>query len=339
MSGKDNSRIPRMTKKRGTLQPPSSTSSLYQNRSPGSVPLAERYHCQDLFLHYLASEKRLSDNTIRSYQADLESFLSFLGSINISLRETSPSHIRDYFSASKKKGIANRSNARRLSCLRSFFRFLLAEKIIDLDPTGILEIPKSRRTLPEDLSVAEVDKLLAGQGDKTPLSIRNTAMLHLLYATGMRVSELVNLPFMALNLNAGFVRVIGKGTKERLIPFGEEAKDKILFYLQNSRGKLLGAKKSRALFVTGRGTTMTRLRFWQIIQETTYKSGIAKKISPHMLRHSFATHLLAHGADLRSVQLMLGHADISTTQIYTHIDSSRLKAIHQKFHPRSIRKK
>ncbi|MCK9296129.1 MAG: site-specific tyrosine recombinase XerD [Desulfobulbaceae bacterium] len=328
-----------MTKKRGILQPPSPSAPLYQNRSSGSVVPAELHHCQDLFLHYLAAEKRLSDNTIRSYQADLASFLSYLAGSKTPLPQTSPSLIRDYFSASKKKGIANRSNARRLSCLRSFFRFLLAEKIIEHDPTSILEIPKSRRTLPEDLSVAEVDKLLAGQGDQMPLSIRNTAMLHLLYATGMRVSELVNLPFMAINLNAGFVRVIGKGSKERLIPFGEEAKEKLLLYLQNSRAKLLGAKKSRALFITGRGTTMTRLRFWQIIQETTYKSGISKKISPHMLRHSFATHLLARGADLRSVQLMLGHADISTTQIYTHVDSSRLKAIHQQFHPRSSRKK
>jgi len=328
-----------MTRKRGIHKPPSPSDPFYQNRSPGSSSLPpELHHCQDLFLHYLAAEKRLSDNTIRSYQADLESFLSYLASINILLQKTSSSHIRDYFSASKKKGIANRSNARRLSCLRSFFRFLLAEKIIDHDPTAILEIPKSRRTLPEDLSVAEVGMLLTGQGDKTPLTIRNTAMLHLLYATGMRVSELVNLPFMAINLDAGFVRVIGKGSKERLIPFGEEAKDKLVLYLQNSRGKLLKAKKSRALFVTGRGTTMTRLRFWQIIQETAYKTGITKKISPHMLRHSFATHLLAHGADLRSVQLMLGHADISTTQIYTHVDSNRLKAVHQKFHPRSTKK-
>ncbi|MEW6289446.1 MAG: site-specific tyrosine recombinase XerD [Thermodesulfobacteriota bacterium] len=327
-----------MTKKRGILQPPSPAAPRYQNRTPGSNLPAEAQHCQDLFLHYLAAEKRLADNTIRSYQADLESFLAYLAGVHISPQLTSSSHISDYFSASKQKGIANRSNARRLSCLRSFFRFLLAEKIIEHDPTAILEIPKSRRTLPSALSVADVDLLLAGPGEKTPLAIRNTAMLHLLYATGMRVSELVNLPFMALNLNSGFVRVIGKGTKERLIPFGEEAKEKILFYLQHSRGKLLRAKKSSALFLTSRGTTMTRLRFWQIIQETAYKAGIAKKISPHMLRHSFATHLLAHGADLRSVQLMLGHADISTTQIYTHVDNNRLRAIHQKFHPRSSKK-
>ena len=302
-----------------------------------SLP-AEMVHCQDLFLHYLAAEKRLSDNTIRSYQADLGAFLSFLARIKISLPHTGPDHIRDFFAACKKNGIANRSNARRLSCLRSFFRFLLAEKIIGQDPTCILDIPKSGRSLPTDLSVAEVDMLLAGPGEKTDLTLRNTAMLHLLYATGMRVSELVTLPLAALNLNAGFVRVLGKGTKERLVPFGEEAKDKLLLYLQHSRGRLLKAKKSRAMFVTSRGAAMTRLRFWQIIQETAYAAGIAKKISPHMLRHSFATHLLAQGADLRSVQLMLGHADIATTQIYTHVDTGRLQAVHRKFHPRSTRK-
>jgi integrase/recombinase XerD len=328
-----------MTQKRGNLTPSLPTASHSSNRSLGGIPLADPQHCKDLFLYYLAAEKRLSDNTIHSYRSDIESFFSFLAGKKNLLQHTDASHIRDYFATSKEKGIANRSNARRLSCLRSFFRFLLNEKIIDHDPTSILEIPKSRRTLPDDLSVVEIDMLLAGQGDQTALSTRNTAMLHLLYATGMRVSELVNLPFMALNLNAGFVRVLGKGTKERLIPFGEEAKEKLVLYLRDSRGKLLGSKKSSALFVTGRGATMTRLRFWQIIQETAHKSGITKKISPHKLRHSFATHLLAHGADLRSVQLMLGHADISTTQIYTHVDNSRLKAIHQKFHPRSTRKK
>jgi integrase/recombinase XerD len=302
-----------------------------------SLP-AELLHCQDLFLHYLAAEKRLSDNTIRSYQADLGSFLSFLARIKISPPQTSPAHIRDYFAACKKNNIANRSNARRLSCLRSFFRFLLAEKIIDRDPTRILDLPRSGRPLPTDLSVAEVNMLLAGPGEKTDLTLRNTAMLHLLYATGMRVSELVNLPLAALNLNAGFVRVLGKGSKERLVPFGEEARDKLQLYLQHSRGRLLGTRKSRALFVTSRGAAMTRLRFWQIIQETAYAAGIRKKISPHMLRHSFATHLLAHGADLRSVQLMLGHADIATTQIYTHVDAGRLQAVHRQFHPRGTRK-
>ncbi len=291
--------------------------------------------CRDLFLHYLAAEKRLAENTLHSYQFDLSSFFTFLDGKKTTLADTDAGLIRDYFSFSKKKGISNRSNSRRLSCIRTFFRFLVAEKIISADPTTLFETPKPGSVLPHDLSMAEVSDLLCSQGEKTPLTLRNTAMLHLLYATGMRVSELVNLPAMAIHINAGFVRVLGKGSKERLIPFGEEAVDKITLYLKNSRPQLLRGKKSPALFVTNRGGAMTRLRFWQIIRETASLAGINKKISPHMLRHSFATHLLDHGADLRSVQLMLGHADISTTQIYTHVDTNRLKEIHRKFHPRA----
>ncbi|MCB2183656.1 MAG: site-specific tyrosine recombinase XerD [Desulfobulbaceae bacterium] len=326
-----------MKKKRGTPQT-RLHSPQQKNRPPGTPLPKESIYCQDLFLHYLAAEKRLAENTLVSYQSDLESFLSFLAQKKISPGKASTTLIRDFFSACKKKGISNRSNSRRLSCLKSFFRFLLAEKIIDTDPTALLDSPKRQSTLPEHLSVDEVTLLLQGQDGNTLLGIRNTAMLHLLYATGMRVSELVNLPVMAVNLEAGFVRVLGKGRKERLIPFGEETKDKIQLYLQDCRRKLLQGKKSNSLFITNRGKAMTRLRFWQIIKDTAYRAGIDKKISPHMLRHSFATHLLEHGADLRSVQLMLGHSDISTTQIYTHVDSGRLKAIHQKFHPRSRKK-
>ncbi len=306
-----------------------------KNRNPGITLPPEFLHCQDLFLHYLAAEKRLADNTIVSYQADISSFLHFLVPKKISIQHVSPIQIRDFFSACKKKGISTRSNARRLSCLRSFFRFLQAEKIIKSDPSYLLDLPKSGRPLPENLSLDEVKQLLNGPGEKTPLAIRNTAMLYLLYATGMRVSELVNLQLASINLNSGFARVLGKGTKERLIPFTEKAKEKITFYLQESRKFLLKKKQSNFLFVTNRANAMTRLRFWQIIRETAYKADIDKKISPHMLRHSFATHLLEHGADLRSVQIMLGHSDIATTQIYTHVDNKRLKAIHQKFHPRS----
>lgn len=228
-----------------------------------------------------------------------------------------------------------RSNARRLSCLRSFFAFLAAEKIIDIDPTRMLDLPRSRRTLPVDLSLDEV-RLLLQQGDDAVSScgIRNDAMLYLLYATGLRVSELVMLPLVALNLESGYVRVLGKGEKERIVPFGDEASGKIRHYLTSSRPMLLKGRICEFLFVTNRARPMTRLRFWQIVQETAIKAGINKKISPHTLRHSFATHLLAGGADLRSVQMLLGHSDIATTQIYTHIDSSRLQAVHKKFHPR-----
>jgi integrase/recombinase XerD len=188
--------------------------------------------------------------------------------------------------------------------------------------------------LPKALTSAEVNRLLAAPAVSSPIIYRNLAMIYLLYSTGMRVTELVQLPLVACNLNAGFVRIMGKGNKERLVPFGDAAKNKIQEYLDNGRSHILGSKRSNYLFVTNRGSCMTRLRFWQILKEFATAAGISKNISPHMLRHSFATHLLANGADLRAVQMMLGHSDITTTQIYTHIDQERLKNVHKKFHPR-----
>jgi len=198
----------------------------------------------------------------------------------------------------------------------------------------MIDLPKSGRTLPKALSLNEVKRLLAPPVRESPFSRRDRAMLFLLYSTGLRVSELIRLPLSACNISAGFVRIIGKGNKERLVPFGEQAREKIEFYLQTARPLILKGKRSNYLFVTRQGSCMTRLRFWQIIRKTALAAGIEKDISPHMIRHSFATHLLSHGADLRSVQLMLGHTDIATTQIYTHIDQDRLKNIHKKFHPR-----
>lgn len=197
-----------------------------------------------------------------------------------------------------------------------------------------IDLPKSGKSLPKALTEAEVNRLLTPPPTEHKLTQRNFAMLFLLYSTGLRVSELVSLPVASCNLTSNFVRVIGKGNKERLIPFGTPARKKIEDYLKNTRPLILKGKRSHSLFVTGRGAAMTRLRFWQIIQEVAKSADINKHISPHMLRHSFATHLLANGADLRTVQLMLGHADIATTQIYTHIDQDRLKSIHKKFHPR-----
>lgn len=290
----------------------------------------------DYFLHYLTAERRLAANTIKSYHADLESFFIFLAGLSVGddVKNIKTRHIRNYLAHCNKKGISNRTNARRISTLRAFFRFLISEKMISEDPSSIIDLPKPRRTLPKVLTVPEVTMLLAGAENPSPLSIRNQAMLHLLYASGLRVSELVRLPVAAVHLTSGHVRVLGKGQKERLIPFGEEAKEKIETYIRSARRRLLKEKMSDYLFVTRSARPMTRLRFWQIIQETVFAAGIRKKISPHVIRHSFATHLLEHGADLRSVQIMLGHADIATTQIYTHVDSGRLKAIHQRFHPR-----
>lgn len=198
----------------------------------------------------------------------------------------------------------------------------------------MVDLPKSGRLLPKALTIEEVNRLLEQPPVVTPLLVRNQTMLLLLYSTGLRVSELVSLPLAGCNLDSGFLKVVGKGNKERLIPFGEAAREAVAGYLESSRPQLLKGRKSSYLFITNRAKPMTRARFWQIIKEAAVSAGISKPISPHMLRHSFATHLLANGADLRAVQMMLGHADISTTQIYTHIDQDRLKSIHRSFHPR-----
>ena len=210
----------------------------------------------------------------------------------------------------------------------------MRENLAEHNPFLAIDLPRSGKSLPKALSQKEVLSLLAPPNIETPISKRDNTMLFVLYSTGLRVSELVGLPLSACNLGAGFVRVLGKGNKERLIPFGEQAREKIDDYLKTARPFILKNKRSNYLFVTRRGTCMTRLRFWQIMRKTALAVGIQKEISPHMIRHSFATHLLSHGADLRAVQMMLGHADIATTQIYTHIDQDRLKSIHKKFHPR-----
>ncbi len=289
----------------------------------------------DSFLEYLTVERRLADNTISSYQTDLKDFLVFLAGERKELQQVTPSLIRQFQVQLQKRNLASRSQARRLSSLRVFFRFLTAEHIIETDPAVMLEAPKLGGRLPEDLTVEEVSSLLQGKTDKSSYSVRDRAMLYLLYATGMRVTELVGLPVAGLNLKSGFVRVIGKGSKERLVPFGEEARERVEYYLREARPRLLKGKISDYLFVSNRGKALGRFRFWQIIRESAAAAGIDKRITPHMLRHSFATHMLAHGADLRSLQLLLGHSDISTTQVYTHVDRSRLQAIHRKFHPRS----
>lgn len=243
--------------------------------------------------------------------------------------------IHDFLEHCKKeRNASNRTNARRISALKSLFDFLVKDNHVERNPFNAVDLPRSGKSLPKALSQSEVKKLLSPSTLSTPLAKRDCAMLVLLYSTGLRVSELVQLPLSACNLSAGFIRVIGKGNKERLIPFGNQAKEKIELYLATARPHILKGKRSNHLFITHRGTCMTRLRFWQIVRKNAAAAGITKEISPHMLRHSFATHLLSHGADLRAVQMMLGHSDIATTQIYTHIDQDRLKTIHKRFHPR-----
>jgi integrase/recombinase XerD len=289
-----------------------------------------------LYLHYLISERRLAENSIEAYSADITFFLEFLiFSKNRDLNKVDVPLIHNYLESCRSvKHVSHRTNARRISVLKSFFSFLLREDHVSHNPFAAIDLPRSGRTLPKALSQAEVETLLMPPSRENPVAKRDNTMLYVLYSTGLRVSELVQLPLSACNMGAGFLRVIGKGNKERLIPFGEQAKEKIEDYLKTARPFILKNRHSNYLFVTNRGTCMTRLRFWQIVKKTALEAGIDKPISPHMLRHSFATHLLSHGADLRAVQMMLGHADIATTQIYTHVDQERLKNIHKKFHPR-----
>lgn len=287
------------------------------------------------FLHYLTVERQLAANTVAAYEADLLSFISYLARRSIRLpSEVQSSHLRNYLHQAHASGLTARSNARHLSAMRRFFRFLIAENRLSHDPTADIDLPKIKQAIPQALTIAEIDRLLGDVAPSTPLAIRNQAMLTFLYGTGLRVTELVRLPTIGVNLTAGYVRVLGKGNKERLVPFGDEVRERLGQYLAASRPLLVKGRMTPFLFVTSRGTAMTRLRFWQIVQETCLRQGISKEVSPHSLRHSFATHLVENGADLRSVQMMLGHADIATTQIYTHVDGSRLKAAHKKYHPR-----
>lgn len=289
----------------------------------------------DHFLRHLTVQRRLSANTVNSYGSDLRFFIAFLEEQEISLpEEITDKQVRSFLKDCFLKNITARSNARRLSALRAFFEFLILRRIRTDNPVADINLPKMDSTLPGILGVAEVERMLLVPPKKTPLILRNYAMLYLLYATGIRVSELVNLPVRDCSVSSGHVRILGKGNKERMVPFNEKAGKRINEYLQYGRPALLKKKTCSFLFVTGRAEAMTRTRFWQIIRDLAIQRGVNKTVSPKTMRHSFATHLLAGGADLRSVQMMLGHADIITTQIYTHVDKSRLKAVHQRFHPR-----
>jgi integrase/recombinase XerD len=243
-------------------------------------------------------------------------------------------HLRGFFRHCHDRKISARSNGRRLAALRAFFGYLVREKVAVANPAVEIDAPKTGRSLPKALNLDDVDRLLTMPPQKTPLILRDYAMLYLLYATGMRVSELVGLPVSACSLISLHLRVRGKGDKERIVPFGEVAGTRLREYLELGRPAFLKKKASPFLFLSNRGTAMTRARFWQIINDLAAHAGIRQRISPHMLRHSFATHLLAGGADLRAVQMMLGHTDITTTQIYTKVESSRLKEAHRRFHPR-----
>ena len=289
----------------------------------------------DQYINYLILEKGLSKKTIESYSSDLSSYLEFLKQKRVkNIADADTPLILKHLIALRKSGLGSRSCARHLITLRGFYRFLSHEKIIEYDPAKLIDLPKSGLKLPDVLSVSEVDLLLNVPDTIQPLGKRNAAMLELLYAAGLRVSELVNLKFLDINLEACFVRVFGKGSKERIVPFGFFAKKKLDDYIKNARPLLLKNSVSQFLFVARAGRPMTRQGFWKLLKQYAIQAGIKKKITPHSLRHSFASHLLEGGADLRTVQVMLGHVDISSTQIYTHVARDHLRRIHEKYHPR-----
>ena len=277
-------------------------------------------------------EQGLSDNTLQAYGSDLKQFASWLQ--HKSLMETQAADVSTYLAVKFQQGASARSSARLLSSLRRFFAFLMRQGAMAEDPCARIEAPHVGKRLPGTLSEADVEQLLAAPEYSTPLGLRDRAMLELLYATGLRVSELVSLRIEQINFRQGAIRVVGKGDKDRLIPMGEEAVSWLEFYKNNARKEILGQRQTDDLFVTRRASAMTRQGFWHIIKRYAKKAGINKPLSPHTLRHAFATHLLNHGADLRVVQLLLGHSDLSTTQIYTHVARERLKDLHARFHPR-----
>lgn len=284
------------------------------------------------FLDYLAVEKGLARNTVESYTRDLHKYFAFM-------KTKEPDAIAQadvvaFLAHLSSEGIAVPSAARSLAAIRGFHKFLLIDRLAKSDPTVNIETPHGWKRLPKTLSSSDVDSLLNQPDLATPIGMRDKAMLELLYATGLRVSELVGLTLRDINLERGYLVVMGKGSKERAVPLGEVASAAVQDYLTNGRPQLLNSKESDYLFISSQHRGITRQMFWERIKFYTQKAGIAKNVSPHTLRHSFATHLLDNGADLRAVQAMLGHSDISTTQIYTHVSRERLKKIHEQYHPR-----
>ncbi|MFW6011235.1 MAG: site-specific tyrosine recombinase XerD [Desulfosalsimonas sp.] len=289
----------------------------------------------DQYTSYLTVEKGLSPATIESYGSDLARFQRFLAGNKIKrIQEVDTASVLKYLLRLRDDGLGIRSRTRHLVTLRGFFGFLVQEKYISTDPARLIDLPKSGLKLPDVLSVTEITRLLETPDTSRYKGIRDAAMLELLYAAGLRVSELIFLKLQDINLEAGFVRVFGKGSKERLVPIGEHAKQKLGLYIKTARPALLKKLTSPFLFFGRAGRPMTRQGFWKIVKHYALAAGYDKKVTPHTFRHSFASHLLEGGADLRAVQMMLGHADISTTQIYTHVTRDHMKHMHEKYHPR-----
>ena len=287
-----------------------------------------------LYLDYLAVEKGLAKNSLSAYATDLRKFSDFLAKKEIDLAAVERLHIIKYFQALRTSGISARSVARALAAIRGMFRFLVTEKHLKHDPTENVENPRLWSSLPKSLIASEVEALLRAPDATKPDGLRDRAMLELLYATGLRVSELIKVKSDDLVMDAGFLRTVGKGSKERIVPFGDSARQAIIEYAEKGRSHF-EKHGDPHLFLSNRGRPMSRQSFWMKVLKYARQAGIKSHISPHVLRHSFATHLLENGADLRSVQMMLGHSDISTTQIYTHVSRARLQKIYEQYHPRA----
>ena len=300
---------------------------------PKSSSSTEQHPLVDAFIEALWLEDGLSPNTLAAYRRDMQGFSQWLEAQDLHLDNAGEQDVQGYFADRFDQTRASTAN-RRLTVLRRFYQWALRDKHLSTDPTLKLLTARQAPRLPKTLSEAQVEALLAAPNTETPLGLRDCAMLELLYASGLRVSELVGLPMLSLNLREGVLRITGKGNKERLVPFGEEAADSLQQYLTQARPVLLGKQNSSAVFVTQQGTAMSRVMFWKLIKKYALLADIHVPLSPHTLRHAFATHLLNHGADLRAVQMLLGHSDISTTTIYTHVARERLKALHAQHHPR-----
>jgi integrase/recombinase XerD len=290
------------------------------------------------FIQYVIVERGLAENTVISYKRDLKKYRQYIVKVEgiIAFDQVARVHILHYIKFLNEQGISPRTVARNIASIRSFHQFLLREKVAHQDPAVHIETPQLQKSLPKVLNLAEVEALLAAPKVVTPLGMRDKAMLELLYATGIRVSELINLDIGDIHLSMGFIRCTGKGNKERIVPLGRTASDAITMYIENARLKLIKAEKhNEALFVNNHGNRLTRQGFWKNLKKIASVANIQKELTPHTLRHSFATHLLDNGADIRSVQEMLGHADISTTQIYSQVTKARLKDVYNQFHPRA----
>jgi integrase/recombinase XerD len=304
-----------------------------QNKTQ-SQTVARSEELVDRFLDAIWMERGLSQNTLGAYRADLMTLGRGLAEHDKSIDKANKADLLKFIAGRVEGGAKPRSTARQLSSFRRFFRYIMREGLRDVDPTADIEMPRIGRSLPKTLSEDEVDTLLNAPNTDDPLGHRDRAMLELLYATGLRVSELINIKQSQINFNQGVLRIVGKGDRERLIPLGDESQRWLKDFIDGPRMEILLERQTDYLFPTRRGDRMTRQAFWHIIKRYAEKSGVRKKMSPHSLRHAFATHLLNRGADLRVVQLLLGHSDLSTTQIYTHVARERLKDLHGEHHPR-----